>query len=404
MYRINANFLKYPGAYLFLQVAKKREAFAAAHPDRRIISLGVGDVTLPLAPAVVSAMEAAVQEMSRRETFRGYPPTPGYPFLKEKILAGDFAPYGVHLEPEEIFINDGAKGDLGNLGDILSGDDVIAVCDPTYPAYVDSNVVYGRCGEYDAKKGQWGRVIYLPCVKENGFVPELPAERPDVLYLCVPNNPTGAAITRAQLQRFVDYALENGCLIVYDAAYEGFIASPDVPHTVYECAGAKRCAIEVRSFSKTAGFTGCRLGYMAIPMELEADGVKLNALWRQRLAVKSNGVPYVIQRGGEAVYSPEGRAQTRAQIAYYKKNAAAIRDGLRQAGYEAFGGTDSPYVWLRTLDGRSAWEFFDLLLERANVVGTPGSGFGPSGEGYFRLTGFGTWEDTAEALDRIRSL
>ena len=404
MFRINENFLKFPGAYLFTEVARRRREFEQAHPEKRVVNLSIGDVTLPLAPAVVEAMAQAVREQGDGATFRGYPPTPGYPFLKERIIRQDFAPYGVNLSQDEVFVNDGAKGDLGSLGDLFAADNVIAVPDPTYPVYVDANVLYGRCGTYVDEKTQWGRVVYLPCTRETDFLPLLPARHADIVYLCFPNNPTGASIPMEQLQSWVDWANEHGAVIVYDAAYEGFIATPGVPHTIYQCAGAKTCAIEVRSYSKTAGFTGCRLGYMVIPMELKCGDVSLNALWRRRQAVRSNGTPYIIQRGAEAVYTPEGAAQTRAQVAFYRSNAAAIRDGLTAMGYEASGGVDSPYVWLRTPHGMSSWDFFDLLLGQAHVVGTPGSGFGPSGEGYFRLTGFGTREDTQEALRRIARL
>ena len=402
MVKINDNFLKFPGAYLFAMVRQKSAEFKAKNPAVDVVSLGVGDVTLPLAPAIVDAMEKAVREQAVKETFHGYPPTVGFPFLKEKIIAYDFNRFGVSLELDEMFVNDGAKTDLGAIGDIFSSDNVIAVPDPTYPAYVDANVTYGRCGKYDETIAQWDNVVYLPCTAENNFIPALPAKHADIIYLCFPNNPTGVTISKPELQKWVDYANEHGSIIIYDSAYEGFIETEGVPHTIYECEGAKKCAIEIRSFSKTAGFTGERLGFTVIPFELMVDGVSVNALWKRRQTTKYNGAPYIIQRGAEAIYTPEGMAQTKEQIAYYKRNARYIKDNLNAMGYEAWGGVDSPYVWMRTPKGMASWAFFDILIEKANVLGTPGSGFGPSGEGYFRLTGFGTYEDTKKAIERIR--
>jgi len=406
MFKINDNFLKLPGSYLFSTIARKVSDYKAANPDREVISLGIGDVTQPLAPAVIRALHGAVDEMGAADSFRGYAPDLGYEFLRTAILEGDYRPRGVELALDEIFISDGAKSDCGNIVDIFATDNVIAVTDPVYPVYVDSNAMAGKTGEYDKDKEAWTDVIYMPCTAENGFVPEFPARTPDIIYICCPNNPTGTTLTLDQLQAWVDYAIEKQAVILYDAAYEAYISEPDVPHTIYECEGAKTCAIEMRSFSKNAGFTGTRLGFTVIPKELTApdSDVRVNSLWARRHGTKFNGAPYIIQRAGEAVYSAEGKAQTKEQIAYYMKNATTIREGLQAAGYEVYGGVNAPYIWLKTPDGVSSWDFFDRLLTEANVVGTPGAGFGPSGEGYLRLTAFGTAENTAEAIKRIRSL
>lgn len=404
MFKINDNYLKLPGSYLFSTIGKKVNAYAAANPDRKIIRLGIGDVTQPLPAAVVEALHKAVDEMGDAASFRGYAPDLGYEFLRKAIAEKDFAARGCEIDADEIFISDGAKSDSANIQEIFGPDNRIAVCDPVYPVYVDSNVMAGRCGNYDEKTQRWSDVIYMPCTAENDFVPELPQQRPDLIYLCFPNNPTGAAVTKEQLQRWVDYANEQGAVILFDAAYEAYISEKDIPHSIYECEGARTCAIELRSFSKNAGFTGLRLSYTVIPKALEAGGTSLHALWVRRHGTKYNGAPYIVQRAGEAVYAPRGQEQIREMVNRYMKNAHYIRDGLKDAGYEASGGINSPYIWMKAPDGMTSWEFFDFLLERANVVGTPGSGFGPSGEGYFRLTAFGTYENTAEAIERIRRI
>ncbi len=399
---INENFGKLPGSYLFSTVAKKVAAYSAEHPEAKIIRLGIGDVTQPLAPAVINALHKAVDEMGSAESFRGYAPDLGYSFLREAIAENDFKARGCGIDADEIFVSDGAKSDSANIQELFGADAKIAVCDPVYPVYVDSNVMAGRCGEYDAASGRWSRVIYMPCTAENGFVPALPEETPDLIYLCSPNNPTGMALRKNELQTFVDYANEVGAVILFDAAYEAYIEEEDVPHSVYECAGAETCAIELRSFSKNAGFTGLRLGYTVVPKELFRGGASLNAMWARRHGTKFNGAPYIVQRAGEAIYTEEGKAEIREQIAAYKKNAAVIREGLIDAGYTVFGGVNSPYLWLRVPEGMSSWEFFDALLTKVNIVGTPGSGFGPSGEGYFRLTAFGSYENSVEAMARIK--
>ena len=404
MYKINENYLKLPGSYLFSNIGKKVTAYKAANPDKDVISLGIGVVTQPLAPAVIEAMHKAVDEMADAATFHGYAPDLGYEFLRVAIRDNDYRARGVDIALDEIFISDGAKSDSGNIGDIFAVDNKIAVCDPVYPVYVDTNAMAGRTGDYIPEQEKWSNVIYMPCTKATNFAPELPKETPDIIYLCFPNNPTGSTITKKQLQEWVDYANKVGAVIIYDAAYEAYISEDDVPHSIYECDGAKTCAIELRSFSKNAGFTGTRLGFTVIPKELESNGTKLNALWARRHGTKFNGAPYIIQRAGEAVYSEAGKAQTKQQVAYYMNNAKVIMDGLRAAGYNVSGGVNAPYVWLETPDGMSSWDFFDKLLQEANIVGTPGSGFGPSGEGYFRLTAFGTYENTLKAIERIKNL
>ena len=396
--------MKLRGSYLFSTIAKKVVAYQEAHPDKELIRLGIGDVTLPLAPAVIDSLHKAVDEMASAETFHGYAPDLGYEFLRKAIADNDYKARGVEIALDEIFVSDGAKSDSGNIGDIFSQDNKIAVCDPVYPVYVDTNVMAGRTGEFLEDQEKWSDVIYMPCTAENNFVPELPKETPDIIYLCYPNNPTGSTITKSQLQEWVDYANKVKAVIIYDAAYEAYISEEDVPHTIYECEGAKTCAIELRSFSKNAGFTGTRLGFTVIPKELKQGDVMLNSLWARRHGTKFNGAPYIIQRAGEAVYSEAGKKQTAEQVAYYMNNAKTIREGLTEAGYKVSGGVNAPYVWLQVPEGMTSWEFFDYLLENANVVGTPGSGFGPSGEGYFRLTGFGTYENTVKAIERIKAL
>ena len=402
MARINENYLKLPGSYLFSTIGKKVREYKAQHPEADIISLGIGDVTQPIAPAVISALHSAVDEMGRAETFRGYAPDLGYDFLREAVAENDYRLRGCEISAEEIFVSDGAKCDCGNIQEIFSADSRIAVCDPVYPVYVDSNVMAGRAGDYNAAAGRFTNVIYLPCTSENGFSPDLPSEVPDLIYLCFPNNPTGAVISRNRLQEWVDYANRNGAVILYDAAYEAYISEPDIPHSIYECAGARECAIEFRSFSKTAGFTGLRLGFTVIPKDLKVGGVSLWSLWARRHGTKYNGAPYIIQRAGEAVYSDEGKRQIRSQIDYYMTNAHYIYNGIRDAGYEGSGSHNAPYIWLKTPGGMTSWDFFDRLLTEANVVGTPGSGFGPGGEHYFRLSAFGSRENTAEAVRRIK--
>ena len=404
MFKLNDNYLKLPGSYLFSTIGKKVKAYSDEHPDKKIIRLGIGDVTQPLAPAIIKALHGAVDEMADAKTFRGYAPDLGYEFLRNTIAENDYKSRGCDIAADEIFVSDGAKSDSANIQEILSLDNKIAVCDPVYPVYVDSNVMAGRTGVYDAAAQTWSDVIYMPCNAENNFVPELPKETPDVIYLCYPNNPTGTTLTKAQLQVWVDYANKVGALIIYDAAYEAYISEADVPHTIYECEGARNCAIELRSFSKNAGFTGVRLGFTVIPKDIKCGDVMLHSLWARRHGTKYNGAPYIVQRAGEAVYSAEGKAELKEQVAYYMKNARTIKDGLAGAGYTVFGGVNAPYIWLKTPDNMSSWDFFDYLLENVNIVGTPGSGFGPSGEGYFRLTAFGTYENTLAAMERIQTL
>ncbi len=405
MFKINDNYLKLPGSYLFSTIAKKVNAYKTEHPDRQVISLGIGDVTQPLAPAIIDRLHTAVDEMADARTFKGYAPDLGYEFLRTAIVEQDYKARGVDIAADEIFISDGAKSDSANIQEIFSADNRIAVCDPVYPVYVDSNVMAGRTGIYDPETGLWSDVIYMPCQAENGFAPEFPQEEPDLIYLCFPNNPTGAMINRAQLQEWVDYANRIGAVIIYDAAYEAYISETDVPHTIYECEGARTCAIELRSFSKNAGFTGTRLGFTVIPKDLKSsEGVALHSLWARRHGTKFNGAPYIVQAAGAAVYTEEGRKQTEEQIAYYMKNAGIIKEALAELGYTVSGGVNAPYIWLKTPKEMTSWEFFDYLLENANVVGTPGSGFGPSGEGYFRLTAFGSYENTLTAVERIRNI
>ncbi len=404
MFQLNENYLKLPGSYLFSTIAKKAAAYRAEYPDRPLISLGIGDVTQPLALVIIEALHEAVDEMAKAETFHGYAPDLGYEFLRRAIAENDYAARGCSIAADEIFVSDGAKGDSANIQEIFSSDSRIAVCDPVYPVYVDSNVMAGRTGEYDAATGTWSKVIYMPCTAENGFAPALPDVTPDLIYLCFPNNPTGSAITKDQLQEWVRYASSVGAVIIYDAAYEAYISEENVPHSIYECEGARECAIELRSFSKNAGFTGTRLGFTVVPKDLKCNGVMLHSLWARRHGTKYNGAPYIIQKAGCAVYTPEGKAQIAEQVARYMENAKMIREALKESGYTVYGGVNAPYIWMKTPDGLTSWEFFDRLLNEANVIGTPGSGFGPSGEGYFRLTAFGNRENTKEALERIRRM
>ncbi len=400
MVKVNENFVKLPASYLFVDIAAKVNKFSKQNPEVEIIRLGIGDVTRPLPKAVIQAMKAAADEMGNAKTFRGYGPEAGYEFLRQAISEHDFVKRGVQIGPDEIFVSDGAKSDTGSIGDIFGIDNVVAVCDPVYPVYVDTNVMAGRAGEYEEGKG-WNKIVYMPCLKENNFLPELPKEPVDLIYLCFPNNPSGVGISRSELKKWVDFALANHSILLYDAAYEAFITEEDMPHSIYEIDGAKKCAIEFRSFSKTAGFTGTRCAFTVIPKELVIDGVSLNKLWDRRQSTKMNGVSYVIQRGAEAVYSEEGNREVRENIAYYLNNAKIISEGLKQAGFEVYGGVNSPYIWMKTPNGLTSWEFFDLLLEKTGVVGTPGSGFGIGGEGYFRLTSFNTKENTEKAVERI---
>lgn len=388
--KANENFLKLESSYLFSTVAKKQREYQQANPDKEVIRLSIGDVTKPLAPAVIEAMHKAVDEMANEESFRGYPPEHGYDFLVDVIHKHDYADRGLDIEKDEIFVSDGAKSDCGNIGDIFGEGNKIAICDPVYPVYYDSNVMSGRTD-----------IIYMPCTAENGFMPQLPEEVPDIIYLCFPNNPIGVAASAEQLKVWVDYANEHGSLILYDSAYEAFVTDGSVK-SIYEVEGAKTCAIEFRSFSKTAGFTGVRCGYTVVPKALEFGGISLNSLWGRRQATKFNGVSYITQRAAEAVYSEEGQKQTKETIAYYQRNAKTIFDGLTEAGFTCYGAVNSPYVWLRVPEGMTSWEFFDDLLDKCQVVGTPGSGFGKCGEGYLRLTGFGNYERTLEAVDRIK--
>ena len=407
MLKINEDFLKLSDNYLFADIAKKVHTFRNQHPDLSVISLGIGDVTQPLPPASIEAMLKAVTEMGNPVTFRGYGPEQGYDFLRKAILQNDYETRGVQLELHEIFISDGAKSDCGNIGDILGIQNTVAITDPVYPVYIDSNVMSGRAGVWE--NGRWSRINYLPCNQENRFIPSLPAQPADIIYLCYPNNPTGTVLTKEELQKWVNYALEHQSLILYDAAYEAYIQETDIPHSIYELEGARRCAIELRSFSKTAGFTGVRCGYTVIPQELTAttssgEKIKLNALWNRRQCTKFNGTSYITQRGAEAIYTSEGKQQVRKTIDYYMANARTMKTALQRMGYDVTGGENAPYLWVKTPDNLSSWQFFDHLLNQAQVIVTPGVGFGPSGEGYVRLTAFGKQEDCIAALQKIKKL
>lgn len=404
---VNANYLKLPGSYLFSEIARRVNQFKKDNPDADIIRLGIGDVTRPLPPAVVEAMKKAVEEMGRQDTFRGYGPEQGYEFLTEKIIENDFRARGVDLAVDEVFISDGAKNDTGNFQELFSIDNILAVTDPVYPVYVDSNVMAGRTGPVNAK-GQFEKIVYLPCTEENGMKPSLPRTKVDMIYLCFPNNPTGMTLSREELKKWVDYARENKSVILFDAAYEAYIREDGVPHSIFEIEGAREVAVEFRSFSKTAGFTGTRCAYTIVPKEAKVydsngNSHSLNALWLRRQTTKFNGVSYPVQAGAFAVFSDEGRKQIKETINYYMDNARIIREGLQKAGYKVFGGVNAPYIWLKTPDNMGSWDFFDKLMKEANVVGTPGAGFGANGEGYFRLTAFGTRENTERAVERIRT-
>lgn len=407
MVLINENYIKLPGSYLFSDIARKVEEFKVANPDTKIIRLGIGDVTRPLPAAVIDALHKAVDEMSDASTFRGYGPEQGYDFLVNTIVENDYKVHGLDIAPDEIFVSDGSKSDTGNIGDILGIDNIVAITDPVYPVYVDTNVMAGRAGELQS--GRWNKLIYIPCTSENNFIPELPKEKVDIIYLCYPNNPTGTTLTRDQLKVWVNYALEHKALILFDSAYEAFITEKDVPHSIYEIEGAKDVAIEFRSFSKTAGFTGTRCAYTVVPKSLmgytkTGRKISLNKLWNRRHTTKFNGVPYIIQRAAEACYSEKGKLQVKATIDYYLENAKIIREGLTEQGLSVYGGVNSPYIWVKTPSGMSSWSFFDYLLNELNIVGTPGVGFGPSGEGYLRLTAFNTLENTKEAVSRLKKI
>jgi len=402
MLKINQNYQKLPGSYLFAEIARRTAAYTQAHPEKSLIKLGIGDVTRPLPQACIDALKKAADEQADSATFMGYGPYEGYDFLRSAIWENDYKPFGCSVAMEEIFVSDGAKSDCGNIGDIFSEDNIVAVCDPVYPVYVDANAMSGRAGNYVGD--QWEKLIYMPCTEENGFMPDLPKQTPDMIYLCYPNNPTGAAATKEQLKVWVDYANRTGAVILYDAAYRAYISDASLPRSIYEIPGAETCAIEFCSFSKTAGFTGTRCGWTVIPKALRREGVSLNELWLRRQSTKFNGTAYVIQRAAEATYSDAGKAQIAETIGYYMKNARVIRDGLSAAGLKVFGGEHSPYIWAQTPGKMSSWDYFDRLLREANVVTTPGAGFGPAGEGYIRLTAFGDQAATAQAVERIRAL
>lgn len=403
---INENYLKLQGSYLFAEIGRRVAKYKDENPQANIIRLGIGDVTRPLAPAVIKSLHTAVDEMAQAETFRGYGPEQGYEFLIQTIIDNDFVPRGVQLDIDEVFISDGTKSDVGNIQEIFEIDNVVAITDPVYPVYLDSNVMAGRTGNF--QNGTFEKIVYMPCNAENNFVPEIPKEKVDMIYLCVPNNPTGTTLCKTELEKWVNYARENKSIILFDAAYESFIQETDIPHSIYEIEGAKEVAIEFRSFSKTAGFTGTRCAYTVVPKTVmayttEGKAHPLNNLWNRRQTTKFNGVPYIIQKAAQAVYSPEGKKQIKETISYYMTNAKIIREGLTSIGLQVFGGVNAPYIWLKTPNNMDSWEFFDKLLTQVNIVGTPGTGFGPSGEGYFRLTAFGSRENTEQAVERIKN-
>lgn len=404
---INENFLNLQDSYLFSTIAKKVAEYSKKNPEKEIIKLGIGDVTKPIVPACIEAMHKAVDEIGTSEGFKGYGPEQGYEFLRNAIVENDYKSRGVDIKPDEIFVSDGAKCDCGNIVDIFAQDNKVAITDPVYPVYIDTNVMSGRSGKYDEKTGTYENIVYLPVTAQNDFKPELPKEKVDMIYLCFPNNPTGTVLTKEDLTKWVNYAKENNSIILYDSAYEAFIEDDEIPHSIYEIEGAKNVAIEFKSYSKTAGFTGVRCAYVVIPKEVKGytksgDVVEYNKLWNRRTCTKFNGVSYIVQRAAEATYTTEGKAQIKQNIDYYKENAKIIKDGLEKAGFEVYGAINSPYIWLKVPEGMNSWEFFDKLLEEVNIVGTPGSGFGPHGEGYFRLTAFGTKENTIKAIERIK--
>ena len=402
MTKINENFLKLPKNYLFAEIANRVEKYKKENPDKDVLKLGIGDVTRLLPKAIVKAMQNACEEMLDEKTFKGYGPYEGYEFLR-KAISENYKERNVNIEINEIFVNDGAKADTASIIEIFDNNSTIAVCDPVYPVYIDSNALAGRLGSFDENTGKWSNVYYMPCLKENHFLPQLPTEKVDLIYLCFPNNPTGAMISKVELQKLVDYANNNSSIILYDAAYEAYITE-DLPHSIYECDGAKTCAIEFKSLSKDAGFTGVRSGYTIIPNDLKIDGVQINSLWMRRQATKYNGASYIIQCGAAARYTDEGKKEVKELILYYQNNAKIIYNGLKESGFEVYGVINFPYIWLKTPNNMSSWEFFDLLLNKVQVVGTPGSGFGPSGEGYFRLTAFGSKKTTEKAVERFKKL
>lgn len=408
MSRINENFLELQDSYLFSTVAKKVANYTKENPDKKVIKLGIGDVTKPIVPACIEAMHKAIDEMGIQDGFKGYGPEQGYNFLRKAIVDNDYKARGIEIEEDEVFVSDGAKCDCGNIVDIFSKDNKVAITDPVYPVYLDTNVMSGRSGKFNKENQMYENIIYLPVSSENDFKPELPKERVDMIYLCFPNNPTGTTLSKEDLKKWVDYAKENKAVILYDSAYEAFITEDDVPHSIYEIEGAKDVAIEFRSFSKTAGFTGVRCAYVIIPKTLKGytkngEEISYNKLWNRRTCTKFNGVSYIVQRAAEATYSEVGRKKIKENIAYYMENAKIIKEGLEETGFITYGGVNSPYIWLKIPQGMTSWEFFDKMLEEVNVVGTPGSGFGPHGEGYFRLTAFGTKENTMEAIERIKN-
>lgn len=405
---INENFLELQDSYLFSTIAKKVSKYSKENPDKEIIKLGIGDVTRPIAPVCIKAMHMAVDEMATPDGFKGYGPEQGYEFLRHAIVE-DYKKHGINIGIDEIFVSDGAKCDSGNIVDIFDKENKVAITDPVYPVYLDTNVMAGRSGKFDSKSGKYEKIIYMPMNKENNFVPQIPKDKVDIIYLCFPNNPTGTVLRKTELKKWVDYAIENNSIILYDSAYQAFITEKDIPKSIYEVEGAKNVAIEFKSYSKTAGFTGLRCGYIVIPKEVKGytrDGnkIELNKLWNRRTCTKFNGASYIVQRAAEAIYSEEGQCQIKENIKYYMENAKIIKEGLEEAGYEVYGGVNSPYVWMKTPNNMSSWDFFDKLLQEVNVVGTPGSGFGPSGEGYFRLTAFVTRENTVKAIERIKNM
>ncbi len=406
MFKINENYLELQDSYLFSTIAKKVDEYKEKNPEKEIIRLGIGDVTKPIVPEIINAMHNAVDEMKNGNTFRGYGPEQGYDFLREKIAEYDYKKRNIDISPGEIFVSDGSKCDVANILDILGNENKVAITDPVYPVYLDTNVMIGTAGKYNKETGMYENIVYVPIKAENNFIPELPREKVDIIYLCLPNNPTGTVLNKAELKKWIDYAKENKVLILFDSAYERYITEKDIPHSIYEIEGAKEVAIEFRSFSKTAGFTGIRCAYTVVPKELkgltkENVEIELNKLWNRRMSTKFNGVSYITQRAAESVYSEEGEKQIKENIAYYMENARIIREGLNKAGYVTYGGINAPYIWLKVPEGLTSWEFFDKLLEEKQIVGTPGVGFGPSGEGYFRLTAFGTRENTIKAMERM---
>ena len=406
MFRINENYLELQDSYLFSTIAKKIEKYKKENTTKEIIKMGIGDVTRPIVPVVIEAMHKAVDEMKEMDTFRGYGPEQGYDFLREKIAKYDYETRNIKIKPDEIFVSDGSKCDVANILDILGNENKVAITDPVYPVYLDTNVMIGVAGKYKEENGKYENITYLPISSKNNFIPELPKEKVDIIYLCLPNNPTGTVLKKEELKKWVDYAKQNKSLILFDSAYEKYITEENVPHSIYEIEGAKEVAIEFRSFSKTAGFTGIRCAYTVVPKELKVSAsngkeILLNNLWNRRMSTKFNGVSYITQRAAESIYSEEGQKQIQENISYYMENARIIREGLKEAGYETYGGINAPYIWLKVPNGLTSWEFFDKLLNEKQIVGTPGVGFGPSGEGYFRLTAFGKRKDTIEAMERI---